>query len=49
MTALPFGRALPQGHERSQTDLVTPRERLKANFAKLAAVVPYLISIQNLF
>jgi hypothetical protein len=33
-------RALPQGHELSQTDLVTCRDWLKANFAKLAAVVP---------
>jgi phospholipase/carboxylesterase len=33
-------RALPQGHELSQPDLVTCRDWLKANFAKLAAVVP---------
>jgi hypothetical protein len=40
----PFGRArYPWVRELSQTDLVTRRVWLKANFAKLAAVVPNLI------
>jgi hypothetical protein len=47
MPALPFGRARYSWvRELSQTDLVTCRVWLKANFAKLAAVVPKLIIVQ---